>query len=304
MWFCVAAWLAARLLRPHSARLRLWIWRIAMLKFALPFWLLFALGAWLGFPVSNPPDQAPAALLDALHAMAPIVAPAQSAHLAGAALVVGLLAMLPATLLCARMVCRGLRLERWLAHDEACRITTEPASAPPSPGFLRAALFTAVAFILLALPMLAGAVDDRAWRHELLVADARALRGAPIQMTPAAPGMGQRTRVLAFVDGVLVRNTSIQDLVAIAYGVNHYSVWTDQMFSEDSEPEDKYWLSLPRYDVRVRAPIQEPEKFDPYALRQAVTQLLARRFGLEISVQGKCQPPCGKYAVPMPEGAL
>ena len=42
------------------APLRLWMWRIAALKFALPFAMLVAIGEWLGFPVKYPDDPAPA----------------------------------------------------------------------------------------------------------------------------------------------------------------------------------------------------------------------------------------------------
>ena len=79
------------------------------------------------------------------------------------------------------------------------------------------------------------------------------------------------------------------------------AVWYTQMFPEDTPPEIKYWVLLPRYDVRVAAPIHVPEEFDPYALRQILTKLLADRFGLEIYVKQKCQPPCGRYNVPLTE---
>ena len=51
----------------------------------------------------------------------------------------------------------------------------------------------------------------------------------------------------------------------------------------------------PYYDVRISASIREPDQFDPYALRQRVTRLLVERFGLEIHVNGHCQPPCGRW---------
>jgi len=60
----------------------------------------------------------------------------------------------------------------------------------------------------------------------------------------------------------------------------------------------------PRYDVHVTAPVQRPAEFDPYALRQPVTKLLAERFGLEINLDNRCQPPCGSYAVAMPVDPL
>ena len=63
----------------------------------------------------------------------------------------------------------------------------------------------------------------------------------------------------------------------------------------DPEPEVNSGLRSPLYDVRISASIREPEEFDPYALRQRVTTLLVKRFGLEIHVNGKCQPPCGRW---------
>ena len=107
--------------------------------------------------------------------------------------------------------------------------------------------------------------------------------------------MGQRYRVVADEHGVLVRNASIRDLVAMAYGVNRYSVWVNQFIQRTEEGQIESWFLSPRYDVRANAPIREPGKFDPYALRRPVSRLLADRFGLEIYVNGSCQPPCGVY---------
>jgi len=294
-------WLAVFAVRHHSARLRLWMWRIAALKFALPFWLLFALGAWLGFPVNQPSDLPPATLLDVLRAAAPISAPVQTAQVSGLALAAGLAVMLSAALTCLRTILSGIRLERWLARDEATRLARDPDDQSSNPGFVQSACFTALCLFVIGSPVLAGAVDNREWRHELLLANAVTLRTANIVMTEAAPGMGQRSHLFATPQGVLIRNTSIQELVALAYGVSPYSVWLEQMFSADAAPEDKYWVSLPRYDVRVVAPIRAPDEFDPYALRQIVTKLLADRFDLEVYVKQQCQPPCGRYRVPLPE---
>jgi uncharacterized protein (TIGR03435 family) len=123
-------------------------------------------------------------------------------------------------------------------------------------------------------------------------------------MTPAAPGMGTRIRLSADEHGVLIRNTNIQGLVAIAYGVSPYSVWSDQYVSTASNPDHDYWLTSPRYDVSVRAPLPEPDEFNSYALRQPITKLLADRFGLEIYLNARCQPPCGVYQVAMPKEPL
>ena len=112
--------------------------------------------------------------------------------------------------------------------------------------------------------------------------------------------MGRRSRIDASPDGVLIRNINIQDLVALAYGVNHYAVWGNQMIYDD-DPDAKSWLVDPRYDLRISARITESGEFDPYALRPRLTQYLAERFGYEIYINGHCQPPCGTYGVPMPD---
>jgi hypothetical protein len=299
--FFAATWLAMLSVRNHSARLRLWMWRIAALKFAVPFWLLFAWGAWLGFSVDQPSDLPPAVLIEAVRVTAPVVAPVTTAHASSPALAAALAAMLLAALASLKSIRSGIHLERWRAREETLRLERDPDDAEPNPGFLQSAFFTALCLSIIGFPVLAGAVDDRFQRHELLVMNSTTLRTARIAMSVAAPGMGQRSHLIARADGVLIRNTNIQGLVALAYGVSPYSVWLDQMFPEDASPEDKYWVSLPRYDVVVTAPIQVPDEFDPYALRQIVTKLLAERFGLEVYVKQKCQPPCGRYNVPLPE---
>ena len=114
-------------------------------------------------------------------------------------------------------------------------------------------------------------------------------------MNVAEPGMGSTITHLRRTDGVLIRNINLQDLIAVSYGVSHFSVTTNQMYSADAKPELNAWLLTPSYDVRLSASIREPDEFDPYALRQRVTPLLVERFGLEIHVNGQCQPPCGRW---------
>jgi hypothetical protein len=155
---------------------------------------------------------------------------------------------------------------------------------------------------VIVVPLLSGAVDDRQQRHRRLVLNSIALRDAPVTITESAPGQGWHYRVRAGAHGVSIYNINLQELVAIVYGVERYAVMTNQMISA-SDPDPKSWLTSPRYDVRAEAPVPAPERFDPYALRQNLTKLLAERFGLEIYLNGDCQPPCGRYAVPMPEAA-
>jgi len=98
-------------------------------------------------------------------------------------------------------------------------------------------------------------------------------------------GSAPPQQVIAARNEVVIRNSTLRDLVAIAYGVERWKVVGD--------PE---WLDSTRYDVRAlpRVPVSDPETLDPLALQAAVTQLLASRFGLEIHVNSRCQSPCGK----------
>jgi hypothetical protein len=288
---CGLAWLFSRMARGNAAVVRLWLWRVAVLKFLLPFSLLFAFGGWLGFPSAHSADPTPDLLVAFFHATAPLAEPAQHFSFSGfGTAAVAALALVGAGI-CAWWAARQLR------REQACEARAQ--DAPPSIGFWRAALLTACALVMLSAPMLAGAVADHEWRRELLIANSVLLRDAPVVLTTAIPGMGQRYQVIAHEHGVLVRNASIRDLIAIVYGVNSYSVWADQMYQPDENGKVDSWLLSPRYDIRAEAPIREPGKFDAYALRRPVSRLLADRFGLEIYVNGDCQAPCGIYHLPI-----
>ena len=112
--------------------------------------------------------------------------------------------------------------------------------------------------------------------------------------------MGTRHGVAATAGGVLIRNVTIQELAGIAYGVTRYYVRGDHFYEEGEQD----WLIVPRYDVQISGRVFEPAEFDPFALRARITRLLAERHGLEIYVDSKCQPPCGKYGVAMPADPL
>jgi hypothetical protein len=298
--FCSLCASLAWLVRGNSARVRLWMWRICAAKLVLPFALLHALGRWIGFPAYHSADRVPATLLRAADTLNPLLAPVQSAQLGLGATALCLLAALPAIWLCILQVRRGLGIEQWLTHDESSRRAADPDDAPPGLGFFKGALLALCVTSIVGGVLLGGAIADRRWRFELLATHARALRGAEITLNVAARGMGGRSRIDVRPDGVLIRNISVQDLVALAYGVNHYAVWGNQMMYDD-DPEAKSWLVDTHYDLRIRARIAAPEDFDPYALRPRITQFLADRFGFEIYINGKCQPPCGSYNVPLPE---
>jgi len=299
-WICGAITLLALISRKTFAPLRLWLWRIAALKFVVPFALFVALGAWLGFPVKYPGDRAPATLVNAFAALSHLTSPARVNAWSGWQLLPAIAVVLLITAACARWLRLQLQVEQLRALAEARRRECDIDDLVPRPGFFNSALLTASAMLFVAIPVLAGAVKDRQWRHGLLISNAKSLRDAPVTMTPAAPGMGRRYRVVADERGVLIRNATIQELAGIAYGVTRYYVRGDHFYEEGEQD----WFIVPRYDVRVTGRVVEPEEFDPLALRARMTRMLAERHGLEIYVDSKCQPPCGKYGVPMPKDAF
>ena len=293
--FCALAASLAGLARHNPASVRLWLWRTCALKFLVPFALVFAFGGWLGFPLVHSDDPLPERLVHGAAAITPWVSPAQSGSLPRIGLSALLLAGLTAALFCYRLITGAIRVEFERSREEAWLLDAAADAAPPALGFFRAALFTSCAIGCLGGALLGGAISDGNWRRGLLIENSRALRDAPVTMDEAAPGMGSRSRIYAQSDGVLIRNINLQDLIAVSYGVSHFSVSTNQMYDANSDPQANAWLRNPSYDVRIRASIREPKEFDPYALRQRVTTLLVKRFGLEIHVNGKCQPPCGRW---------
>lgn len=299
-WTCGAITLLAFISRHDFAPLRLWMWRIAALKFLFPFAILVAIGAWLGFPVKYPDDPAPAALLEASGAITRFVSPAQVHAWSSWRLLLATLAVVLLTVSCARWTQRQLHFERERVLAETRRLERDPDDIVRRAGFFKSALLTTCAMLCVAMPLLAGALEDRQRHYELLVSNSRSLRDATVTMTPAAPGMGTRHRVDADQDGVFIRNATIQELAGIAYGVTRYYVRGDHFYEEGAQD----WFIVPRYDVRVTGHVHDPEHFDPLALRSRLTRMLAERHGLEIYVDSKCQPPCGKYGVPMPVDPL
>lgn len=297
---CAAA--LAFSVRHCFAPLRLWLWRIAAIKFVIPFALLFATGQWLGLRVAHTADPAPAPLTWAAAALSPIMSPARVSGWTGLTLAIALFLALAGTIACGYLVKRRLEVERRLAEKEAARRIADVNAIAPRPGFLNAALLTVCAIGVISIPLLGGAVDDHQQRLGRLAANSLAFRKATLRLTPAAPGLGWRYRVEVNAQGVTIRNVNIRRLVAIAYGINYYRVYSDQMNSERAEKNS--WLFAPLYDLRVTAAIPELEDFDPYALHQSVTKLLADRFGLQLEMNGDCQPPCGVYGMPMSENPL
>jgi hypothetical protein len=160
------------------------------------------------------------------------------------------------------------------AHDESAR--------PAPPGFLLAATLTFFALGTVTLPLLAGGVQGRLRRQEALAIDTRVLRTAPIVMTETPHTIGEPPRVIATRDGVLIHDTNLQDLVALAYGIDQFEIFGGAL----------PFLESPHYDVRIIGPVAAPAMFDGYSLREPVTRYLYGRFGVSIRVNGGCQDPC------------
>jgi hypothetical protein len=298
---CAAA--LAFIARHCFAALRLWLWRIAAIKFVIPFALPFAIGQWMGLRVAHTADPVPTSLVQAAAVVTPIVSPAHFQEWTGTTLLIALPLALIGAAACARVVRRRLRLEWQRAEKEKARRAIDVDAIEPRPGFLHSALLTVCAMGLISIPLLGGAVDDRQRRLGRLTANSLAFRNATLRLSPAAPGLGWRYRVDVDAHGVSIRNVNIRQLVALVYGINYYRVYSDQMNSE-ADPKTNSWLLTPLYDLRATATIPELRDFDPYALHQSVTKLLAERFGLQLEMNGNCQPPCGVYGVPMSEDPL
>ncbi|HEX6637627.1 MAG TPA: serine hydrolase, partial [Steroidobacteraceae bacterium] len=186
----------------------------------------------------------------------------------------------------------------WRIHDEALRtrveelrLDTDPDDREPSLGFVRAALFTACALSVLAVPLIGGAIRGSVHAYEVLDANTQAMGEARVSIRPARHGAGSRFFVDVDAKGVSIRNVSVRELTAMAYGVNRLSV-RGEHFRVGNEED---WLIDTRHDVRIAAPVIEPEDFDLYALRNVITRELATAFGLEIYVNNECQKPCGKW---------
>jgi uncharacterized protein (TIGR03435 family) len=142
--------------------------------------------------------------------------------------------------------------------------------------------------VIAAAPLFAGAAYGAARRHDLLTANLRTLGSADIYLELAPAGMDSPREIVAARNEVIIRNSTLRDMVALAYGVRSWEV------VGGGERMDS-----PRYVVRAVAqtPVSEPQDLDPIALRGTVTKLLASRFDLQIHVNNRCQSPCGWFAL-------
>ena len=295
-------WLAVlciALSRRHSAQVRLWLWRMAAIKFLVPFAIFVGVGSTFDLFALAPDDPTPANLLRALNTTLALVAPARTAGLDGGAALAGIAVMLLVSVACARVLVDRERLERWRVARELVRLERDPDDTPAGLGLWRGALFTFFALCLICMPAFAGAVEEREWRRDLVLENARNLFRAQVTFRPAAPGMGTRARLHADANGVYIRNANLQQLTGIAYGVRISVVWGEHRVYEEDAAND--WFVGTRYDVAVIGPIREPAKFDGYALRVPITRALAEKYGIQIFQNSACQPPCGAYGVAIPE---
>jgi hypothetical protein len=258
------------------------LWRIAALKFLLPFGLLFALGEWLCFPVRHSAVPPPAFVVSAVTRGLAFASPVWTNELSIYWILAGFGLLIPVAGVLGMRILRELRQARLQHDDECARIERDWSDRRSPPGFIITALLTAGALISLAAPIISGAVTNRLWRQEMLASDTRTMLAATIDMVESDPRLGPFTRVVAKPDGVLIQNINIQDLVALVYGIGQFEVFGGAL----------PWLESPRYDVRVTGPVRNPEAFDPYSLREPITKYLAERFGASIRVNGSCQEPC------------
>jgi hypothetical protein len=275
-------WLLAMLVRANGSALQLWLWRIAALKFLVPFGLLFALGGWIGFPVRHSVVPPPGALRAAVASISQWTSPMQTFAPAGWVFAGATLLLLGIALLCAWGTAKALPPAARQHREERAKAQADPWPTAPPLGMFKAVTLAAAAFCLLTAPILAGAVHDRVRRQEALAADIAGLQGASITLTETPSRFGARTEILARPDGVLIRHVNLQDLVALVYGIGQFEVFGGAL----------PWLSSPHYNVEVRGPVSVPAVFDPYSLRRPVTDYLFREYGVSIRVNGACQEPC------------
>lgn len=268
--------------RHNAAALQQWLWRLAAVKFLLPFGLLFALGGWLGFPVRHSAIPPPAAVVELVSRGLSVAAPASTFDWPTAGTAAALVIALGLAAICGVLILRGVQRAAQLREVEIARRAADWNDQSLPLGFWQSSLLAAVALLAVSLPVIAGATRDRQWRQSVLAVDQEALRSAGIVMTETPPGAGIRSRIEASEHGVAIHSINLQDLVSLVYGIGRFEVFGGAM----------PWLEYPRYDVRVTGPVSAPEVFDPYALREPMTNYLYQQFGVSIRVNGTCQKPC------------
>ena len=235
------------------------------------------MGEWLGFPLVHSADPLPEWLLRGAAAITPWVSPAQSAILPriGGRRFPARRTGCDSGLLSTRhrRCARGVRARRSgsLATGSSRRRCTSAA------GVLQG---SAVHFLCnLVLRRRAVGRRDFRWKLAARTADRKRARVArcaagheawPSQAWDPDHASSPQT------DGVLIRNINLQDLIAVSYGVSHFSVTTNQMYSADAKPELNAWMLTPYYDVRISASIREPERIRSVCAAPACDQAAGR----------------------------
>ena len=282
---CGLAWLTRR----NSSQYRLWLWRAAAAKFLLPLSMLVWMGERLGFPVNHSADLPPEVLMHLAQALSAWLAPA--AHLGGGWIVAGVLVLLAASAIALHWSWRQIGAEHARTRVEQARAEIDPDDRPPGVSFIVSALMSTCALAVVSAPLISGAIDSQLRHLRLLALNAQQLRDAPIVFTPAKPGQGQRYRLEVDANGVTIRNATLREVMGISFGVTKWAVYGVH-FQREGE---KDWLIDDRHDVRITGRIIEPENFDTYALRVPMTRKMALQFGIEVHLNGVCQPPCGRW---------
>ena len=175
-----------------------------------------------------------------------------------------------------------------LSGNLAGRIRHILAGARPAAvGFAKASALLLGALACAGIPLITGAADGALRRHALLDINSRTLAAAQFKVETAG-GAHARPALIVTAHEIVIRDSSLRDMVALAYGLQSSQV-----------QGERPWLDSPRYDVRLITPeaVSSPESLDPSALRGAITKLLAKRFNLEIYVNQLCQAPCGPLAL-------
>jgi beta-lactamase regulating signal transducer with metallopeptidase domain len=158
---------------------------------------------------------------------------------------------------------------------------------PAAVGLAKANSLLFGALACLGIPLIAGAADAALRRQVLLDTNSHTLLAARF-LVETASGQHPRPAILVDANAVMIRDSSLRDMVALVYGLQSSQV-------KGESP----WMDSPRYDVHLTTgePVSDPESLDPSALRGAITKLLAERFDLEIHVNQRCQTPCGRLAL-------
>lgn len=278
------------LTRRNAALVRLWLWRVAAIKLFVPFSLVSVVGSWWVFPARFPGEAPPAQIVSLVEEFSRWFS-VDSGWQPVWTRIALMVALLLATAAAARCIFWGIHAEAMRTRLEELRLESDPDDREPSVGFVRAALMTLCAIIVMTIPLLEGSVRASVYAHERLQINTRSLADARVVLRPARPGMGSRFFVNVDDHGVRIRNATLQELAGLAYGVSRFMV-RGRHFQEHAGRD---WMLDYRYDVQIAGSIVEPDTFDTYALRQPITRELAKNMGLEIYVNSTCQPPCGKW---------